>query len=921
MKVVVHNGKQLYQWDQTANQVFIEIVAPPPNSSVFCNITENYVQLGANLPGLPTTWFLNHDTWDPVNKDESYFKSGKETCKIVLTKANPGVHWRYALIDDRDDTRRDQQKPKAPAPPLRPTQSKGQGSIPVVSQRQRVPPANSRSPSPRRRNSSLVKQDPPSPRSSIPKGTPLGLTRKPQQKQQGQQQNTTSRSPSPGRRKARPAASKASPPERAKSTSSLLSPLKSTGKPAARDPSPGKRKFAVAKENNRTPPVKAKSTSFLLSPNKGQHQRETTATESQSPTNPSANKGSTDPQHQKLSRSLSPGRRRAPSGKENIPSSEKEIPRRSSFLDRFKASKEAQQQKEPKSAMASQAQGKSDTPVKAQKLSVSFQSPPKDSSKGQHENESKTSRPSSPGKGEPTNPDSWRYAKPSSAHTPLAVMQQRQHNEKEKQLPKVDKSLQKEAQSSKGAPANSEQPHEKPQAKPNEASAKSSNVTGPITRQPTEIKSIGRGQPRTPSTAEQRPVEKQISPIKFVYMEKLIMEKEEQLKLREEEVQKLNRKISKLEDVIATSQRQDQRRQRQDRDVADGLQDQLRQSKSEHQHELSRLEISNRHLSAKLDKQTALVQRMEEELDKNETKMEKQRGLAQSQARELKDRESWIESLQSQLQKSKKRGNLHEQDQIMAELQKQIHRVKVVKKGMKEYKRRWKEQRRFSDMQTRQIREKQSSVESLTAKLELANRRIRELESELKRDLADIIGSTNTVTESHKQLEKLQREHKQALEKIHNLESELQRQWEDWNEMEENMAEAQAQLAWLSGNHDYSDEYRESWAKMAIRELIESRPDGGAQHRIKQLESELEGHQKDWRELEEVLDLAHTKVVWMERQMSSKKLSDYIIPDIPRVSINEPLDRMAKKMVSARSQLEESQQRRLPHSQQLAPYR
>ena len=118
--------------------------------------------------------------------------------------------------------------------------------------------------------------------------------------------------------------------------------------------------------------------------------------------------------------------------------------------------------------------------------------------------------------------------------------------------------------------------------------------------------------------------------------------------------------------------------------MADGLQDQLRQSKSEHQHELSRLEISNRRLSAKLDKQTALVQRMEEELDKNETKMEKQRGLAQSQARELKDRESWIESLQSQLQKSKKRGNVHEQDQIMAELQKQIHRVKVVKKGMKE---------------------------------------------------------------------------------------------------------------------------------------------------------------------------------------------------------------------------------------------
>lgn len=102
--VVENKGRPIYQWEQTPTDVTVFIPAPPFKSKAFCNISANFIQLGALTPGLPCSWFLNHYTGGAVNQAKSYWKNGPETCKIVMNKARPGLSWRYALRDERDET-------------------------------------------------------------------------------------------------------------------------------------------------------------------------------------------------------------------------------------------------------------------------------------------------------------------------------------------------------------------------------------------------------------------------------------------------------------------------------------------------------------------------------------------------------------------------------------------------------------------------------------------------------------------------------------------------------------------------------------------------------------------------------------------------------------------------------------------------
>ncbi|CAJ1952815.1 unnamed protein product [Cylindrotheca closterium] len=986
MKVVVHNGKQLYQWDQTTNQVFIEIIAPPPDASVFCNINENYVQLGAQRPGLPTAWYLNHDTGGAVNKDESYWRKSKETCKIVLTKANPGVVWRFALKDDRDESR--QQKSNLPT--SRPPQPMDRVRSPVLrqQQQQRALPTKSRPPFRGRGVERATKQDPPTTsKSTSPMRSPSLAAPKPQQMQQ---QQTTARSPSSGRRRARPVVTSATP-VRAKSTSSLFSPLQSAGqlpqqrqqpKPS-RSPSPGRRKSRLAKEA-RPSPVKAKSTS-ALPPSPAaidQPQQQAMTARSTSPGRrkgrpthayppPSHSTTAQRPQDQrpKKSKSMSPGRRRR-SGKENVPSSEKETPR-ASFLDRFKASKEGQLQQgrqpaakrksdfppslldalelelagiadkdeehppSPTQRKPSSSKEESSFPAKA-KRAVSFLTPPRESEKKQQPETSRSSAAEEIN-AKPTNADPSSQTKgrsSSSFRSPLSVIRQRQQKRPDEPTPsqrKEDKSKRNltrpkspsperrkdrvtktdptsKVRSSLRTPPSSNYPKGDHKSKSNPKGRNSNQQTVAIVGQPTEINSIGRGNPR-PSLAQ------------GPYMQKLLEAKELELKSQEDLVQKLNRKINQLEDIIATRRHQDKSRTKRNENIAltvDDLEDQLNQSEAEHQRELERLEKLNRRVTAELQEQTALVKSMNRELGKTEYKMVKQRRLAELQAREIRDRESLIESLQDQL---KEDGEMeHSDHRVMAELQKQVNRVKTMKQGMKEYKRLWNEQRQFADMQSQQIMEKQEVLNILSAKLERANRRTLEMEYERKLDHLDNIDRNRALAESQARLEELQREHKQALEKTWSLESELKEQVQNWNEMEKVMAETHAEMAWMSENLDPDNRYEEHLVKKAIRELIEKRPDGQARERIKQLDSEIEEQERDWIQLEKELDFAQGKVASMGRQLSSKKLSDYILPDTPRASVNEHLDRMSMKMMSARNQLEEAKRRRIAHSQRREPH-
>eukprot|EP00980_Cylindrotheca_fusiformis_P011037 scaffold2533_cov137-Cylindrotheca_fusiformis.AAC.25 len=112
--VVEHKGRPIYHWEQTPTEVTIFIQSPPSTSKPFCNISENFVQLGALTPRLPCSWFLNHYTGGLVNEDKSYWKNENGTCTIVLAKAKPGASWRYALRDERDETTQN------PRPKVRP---------------------------------------------------------------------------------------------------------------------------------------------------------------------------------------------------------------------------------------------------------------------------------------------------------------------------------------------------------------------------------------------------------------------------------------------------------------------------------------------------------------------------------------------------------------------------------------------------------------------------------------------------------------------------------------------------------------------------------------------------------------------------------------------------------------------------------
>ncbi|CAJ1952941.1 unnamed protein product [Cylindrotheca closterium] len=115
---VFQNGVLLYEWDQ--NPKFVSIYYPTPNAdfTAFCNIFEGLVQLGTKPKGLPTKWFLSHDTGGQVDVEESSWKQCKQHCKIILAKENKGSTWARALKDDRVDDVQTIQKARSMSPSI-----------------------------------------------------------------------------------------------------------------------------------------------------------------------------------------------------------------------------------------------------------------------------------------------------------------------------------------------------------------------------------------------------------------------------------------------------------------------------------------------------------------------------------------------------------------------------------------------------------------------------------------------------------------------------------------------------------------------------------------------------------------------------------------------------------------------------------
>jgi hypothetical protein len=141
--MVLHNGKELYEWEQSKKRVILRIPlssvssssssASSPrggdgesknnNDNIFCVITDNFVQLGCrNGDRLPPSWYLSHDTGGKVNATKSRWTTIDDDgiCTITLYKQNHQVQdtivwpvWRYALFDDRvDDVKTVLKRPK-----------------------------------------------------------------------------------------------------------------------------------------------------------------------------------------------------------------------------------------------------------------------------------------------------------------------------------------------------------------------------------------------------------------------------------------------------------------------------------------------------------------------------------------------------------------------------------------------------------------------------------------------------------------------------------------------------------------------------------------------------------------------------------------------------------------------------------------
>ena len=92
------NGRQIYQWEQTLDDVTIYVTAPPHVTSgkqVAVQIMPHHLRLG--LVG-GTQWFLDEPTFGVVDVSESTWSlEDGNIITIYLTKAHRGELWDAAL--------------------------------------------------------------------------------------------------------------------------------------------------------------------------------------------------------------------------------------------------------------------------------------------------------------------------------------------------------------------------------------------------------------------------------------------------------------------------------------------------------------------------------------------------------------------------------------------------------------------------------------------------------------------------------------------------------------------------------------------------------------------------------------------------------------------------------------------------------
>lgn len=98
----VHEGRVIYEWDQTFSEVNIYIEVPPgvTSKSLSCTITSSHISIG--LRGNPP--YMDHDLAASVKVSESFWTLEDSTLHISLTKSQEGQPWVSAFQGHNLDT-------------------------------------------------------------------------------------------------------------------------------------------------------------------------------------------------------------------------------------------------------------------------------------------------------------------------------------------------------------------------------------------------------------------------------------------------------------------------------------------------------------------------------------------------------------------------------------------------------------------------------------------------------------------------------------------------------------------------------------------------------------------------------------------------------------------------------------------------
>jgi hypothetical protein len=94
--VYAHDGRKIYEWDQTVSEVnvYVEVPAGVKSKAVFCDISINHLKFG--LQGNPA--FLDMDLGGSVKVSESYWTLEDSVLHITLTKMQQGDPWPSAIL-------------------------------------------------------------------------------------------------------------------------------------------------------------------------------------------------------------------------------------------------------------------------------------------------------------------------------------------------------------------------------------------------------------------------------------------------------------------------------------------------------------------------------------------------------------------------------------------------------------------------------------------------------------------------------------------------------------------------------------------------------------------------------------------------------------------------------------------------------